>query len=390
MERRYAVRWFLPVLAAFAPAACRAPGVSEEDPSAHAHLRTRHVLFVTIDGLRPAELFQGADPSLLDRKKGGVRDAKAARARWDDPDPVVRRRKLLPFFWSAIAERGQVFGHRLSGSPCRVTNGRNFSYPGYAEMTMGWVDLSLDSNAKRPNPNPTVFDLLRRTYGPGETLAVFGSWDVFPFILHEKRSGVPVNAGWSPLAPFFGRLGKKIGPTLEHDLRLLDDLAAALPPALGTGERFDAFSFEGARACLRALRPRVLWLALGEPDDWAHRRRYDLHLEAVHRADRFLRLLWDEVQSDPSLRDSTTLVCTSDHGRGGGAEWTSHGARVRGSEWTWIALLGPDTPPLGLRRKTPSTLSQVAATLAGLCGLDLPRFEPRAAPQLKGAVIPGP
>jgi hypothetical protein len=47
-----------------------------------------------------------------------------------------------------------------------------------------------------------------------------------------------------------------------------------------------------------------------------------------------------------------------------------------------VAVIGPDTPALGVRRNTPVRQGQVAATLAALLGKDWVRAEPRAAPPL--------
>jgi hypothetical protein len=48
----------------------------------------------------------------------------------------------------------------------------------------------------------------------------------------------------------------------------------------------------------------------------------------------------------------------------------------------WAAILGPDVPALGVRRNTPMTQSQIAATIAAALGYDWPREEPRAAKPL--------
>ena len=37
-----------------------------------------------------------------------------------------------------------------------MTNGKNFSYPGYSEILCGFSDPRIDSNAKKPNPNVTM------------------------------------------------------------------------------------------------------------------------------------------------------------------------------------------------------------------------------------------
>jgi hypothetical protein len=76
----------------------------------------------------------------------------------------------------------------------------------------------------------------------------------------------------------------------------------------------------------------VLYVMLGDTDEWAHERRYDLYLEAAARGDRFLRTLWETVQSMPGYRDRIALIVATDHGRGSGEDWTDHFAALLGLE----------------------------------------------------------
>ena len=43
------------------------------------------------------------------------------------------------------------------------------------------------------------------------------------------------------------------------------------------------------------------YVQLGETDEWAHARRYDCYLEAAYNSDRFVRKLWETVQSMPDV-----------------------------------------------------------------------------------------
>jgi len=54
-----------------------------------------------------------------------------------------------------------------------------------------------------------------------------------------------------------------------------------------------------------------------------------------------------------------------------------------------MAVLGPDTPPLGVRKDTPATQSMIAATVAALLGEDYQAAVPQAAPPLPGVMSPG-
>jgi arylsulfatase A-like enzyme len=125
----------------------------------------------------------------------------------------------------------------------------------------------------------------------------------------------------------------------------------------------------------------VLFVGCGETDNWAHAGRYDLVLHSAHAFDRFVGELWDTLQALPAYRDQTTFIITTDHGRGSGpVDWKEHGVEQPGSENIWIAVMGPDTRPLGERTKSaPVTQAQIAATVAALLGKDYPRAEPAAA-----------
>lgn len=92
----------------------------------------------------------------------------------------------------------------------------------------------------------------------------------------------------------------------------------------------------------------------------------------------YLRDLWQTLQEHPDYRDCTTLLLTTDHGRGSTrVDWTDHGEKVPGAEQIWMALLGPDTPPLGVRENVRATQSQVASRRHDC--LDVSRPDPRAA-----------
>ena len=128
----------------------------------------------------------------------------------------------------------------------------------------------------------------------------------------------------------------------------------------------------------------MLYIGLGETDEFGHAGRYDHYLHAAHHVDSYLRILWDTVQSLPDYRGATTLILTTDHGRGDApVEWKNHGAKIKGSERIWIGVLGPDTPALGARTNIATvTQSQIAATLAAYLGLDYNASAPRAAPPI--------
>jgi hypothetical protein len=336
--------------------------------------KTENVILITYDGLRWQEVFGGAEEALMNKESGGVRAIPELKERFWRDTPEERRVALLPFFWKTIAKEGQVFGDPSQNSSSRVTNGRNFSYPGYSEILCGFPDERIDSNAKRPNPNVTVLEWLHRRPGFDGKIAAFGSWDVFPFIVNTERNGIPVNAGWMP----FVEATDPVRLAILNDA--IRDVQAPFPDV-----RDDGLTLLGTIEYIKVRKPRVLFVSFGLTDDWAHAGRYDLVLDAARRTDGYIERLWSTLQALPQYAGKTSLVMTTDHGRGDDRiEWKNHGKDTPGCAQMWITVLGPDTPALGLRKDVEVTQSQVAATVAALLGEDYPAAEPKA-----GAPLPG-
>jgi hypothetical protein len=323
--------------------------------------KTKNIIFVMTDGLRWQEVFEGADSSLMNKENGGVEDVAALQKAYGRDSVDDRRTALMPFLWSVIAKDGQIYGNRTKGSDAYVTNNLNFSYPGYSETLCGFADARVNSNDKIPNPNVTVLEWLngkKRFHGK---VGGFGAWDAIPYIINAERADFPVSGGYDPF------ISTHITPRLE----LLNQLKAETP-RVWEGEPFDPIPFYTALEYLRTEKPRVLYLSLGETDEWAHAGNYTEYLNAAHRADAYLRILWETVQSMPQYRGKTTLIFSPDHGRGNGlTEWRSHGEKLPDSKCIWMAFLGPDTPALSERSNIPAvTADQIAATLAALLGKD--------------------
>ena len=267
----------------------------------------------------------------------------------------------MPFLWGIVAKNGQIYGNRELKSEAFVTNGKNFSYPGYSETLCGFPDPKITSNDKILNSNVNVMEWLHQKPAFRNKVAAFGAWDVFPYIFNAARAGFPVNAGYNPFT------AGSITPKME----LLNQLKAEAP-RVWPDEAFDSLTFHTAMEYLKERKPRVLYLSLGETDDWAHGGNYAQYLHSAHRVDTYLKMLWDTIQSMPQYRGKTTLIFSTDHGRGESpSEWKSHGVKIPDSKYIWMAFLGPDTRPLGERSETTAvTQSQIAATLAALLGED--------------------
>lgn len=320
---------------------------------------TKNIVIVTLDGLRWQELFEGADPDIASRKR--YVDNKQELMRFWHSSEGDRRQILMPFMWNVISTQGQLYGNRNFDNRVNCTNSHLISYPGYSEMLVGFRNPKVSSNRKIENPHPTVLETIENHYRFRDEVAAFATWDAFPYILRESKSNIYVNAG-KDLA-----VGK-ISPQEE----LLNALQ------MSGEKRSDSITFQYAMEYLKRVRPRVTFIGFDGTDHHAHRGRYVEYLKAAHSADRMISQLWTWLQSQPDYKDQTTLLITTDHGRGNGRNnWRKHRLLAAGSRHIWFAVMGPDTPAFGeMKMEAITYQKQAAKTIAAFLGLPYQNEKP--------------
>jgi hypothetical protein len=325
--------------------------------------KTKNVIIITLDGYRWQELFGGADPGILNNPRY-VSDTAVVN-QYGNLSETSARQRLMPFFWEVIATQGQLYGNRRFTNKVNCSNRHLLSYPGYSEMLVGFNDPSVSSNDKIENPNPTVLEFIQHQKAFRNNVVAFSTWDAFPYILREERSGIAVNAGTD----------KAEGQITEHEKWLNESQTVLQNPH---GSRYDSFTYRFAFEYLKRERPRVMLIAFDETDEHAHGGRYDEYLKAAHNADKMISELWQWIQADPQYKDQTTLFITTDHGRGNGKNsWKKHQLLTRGSRQIWFAVMGPDTPSFGeMKFKSKYYQKQVASTIAAFLGLQYQHVEP--------------
>ncbi|MBI1226047.1 MAG: phosphoglyceromutase [Bacteroidetes bacterium] len=331
--------------------------------------KTENLIIVTYDGLRWQEVFTGVDSTLMNSKDYNQHKAQMEKEFWAET-PEQRREKLFPFFWKTVAKQGQMHGNRNLGSFVNNANPHWFSYPGYNEIFTGYPDSLVNSNDKIENRHENVLEFIAKQKGFEGKVAAFSSWDVFPYILNEKRSNILVNAGNEDLTQ----------GTINDDIRLLNQLQHEAPKLID-GIRWDFLTYRFAFEYLKANHPRVLYISLDETDDFAHEGRYDFYINAAHETDRRLGELWQYLQTDPFYAGKTTMFFTTDHGRGDADKktWRDHGSKIPDCSGIWFAAIGPGIQASGESKvKEQFWQKQFAQTFAGLLGFDFKAAHPIA------------
>jgi len=317
-----------------------------------------NIFIITTDGFRWQEIFRGADSAFINNPDL-VKDTKLISEQYWDKNQEVRRQKLMPFFWNVIAKQGQLYGNRDLNNKVNITNPYKISYPGYNEILTGHTNLNFNPNLPVLNKSTNILEYLNTCEGYKGKVAAFSSWNVFPYILNEKRSNFSVNSGYEMLDEINDSSNVIINRVQESVIKQ-------------TNTRYDLLTYVSAKEYIEHNHPKVAFISFGETDEYAHKDQYDTYLQKANQVDRFIAELWYYIQTDPFYKGNTTLIITTDHGRGKKATtWHKHGFFTKGSGETWMALLGNDIEPLGEMKLNQQVFPiQIAQTVASILGFE--------------------
>ncbi len=323
--------------------------------------KVENIIIITTDGLRWQEMYGGMDSAIANNKKFHKGDSAYIFKHYWAATAEERRKKLMPFMWSTFAAKGQLYGNRNYSNKVNNANPYWFSYPGYSEIMTGYADTAINSNDYKPNPHVTLLEFLNQQPKYKNKVAAFGAWEAFDRILNEKRSGIPVVSAYDTANV----------AALSAEQKLVNKMLTDSYRPWHEDECLDVFTHYAALAHLKAKKPKLLYIAYGETDEWAHAGQYRSYLDAAHQVDAWIKQLWDFVQSDPQYKDKTAIFFTTDHGRGDAvkAEWTSHGNSIKDASEIWFAVMAPGVTAKGeVKVSQQFYQQQFAQTIAKLLG----------------------
>jgi hypothetical protein len=278
------------------------------------------VVLVTIDGLRWQEVF----------------DAKDSLARGGE-------RPLMPHLTERVIRAGVGFGDRdaRGGASARTSSRRPISLPGYQAIFAGRTTPCESNDCPRVTGETLPEAIARRLALSRDEVAAFGSWSRLALAVSARDDAVLVD------------VGPEGGPHMGG------------PP--WPNARWDRQTLFRALPHLRSARPRFLYVGLLDTDERAHDGDREGYLAAARAADAALARL-DELisQLPPAQAAATTLIVTTDHGRGNGPLWTGH-SRYPTSRDIWLAARGPSVQGPARSRVSQADIRPTVERLLGLC-----------------------
>ena len=325
------------------PNTLSAPTFTSMNPS---ELRQKRVVVVAIDGVRWQEIFQGTDPTLA--QAAGMRPGEMATA--DELVPNIR----------ALGRRGVALGD--DDHPFEASGPNFVSLPGYTELLTGRV-APCQENDCNERPNRTIVDDMRGLPDVSQRdVAVITSWERIDVVASGDPSRISVSAGRS-----------------HGETRGLFNADPAIGSILRTGEHSDAFPGHDdyrpdretaalATTYFERVRPRFMFVALGDTDEFGHENNYRSYVGALRRADSMVGELTRTAKSWGPEGDDVVFFVVADHGRCKG--FAGHGRDCPESSRSWMVAGGGPIQAGGNVASVPARyLRDIAPTVRAMMGL---------------------
>lgn len=286
-------------------------------PAARA-MESRNVVLVTLDGVRRADFYD---------------------------------RALFPWFWRHAGARGAVGNIRLS-------NPHGVSLPAYQAILAGRAQPCRDNHCGRVRAETLLERVRAEVGGRREDAALIASWEPMAMAAARREGRVYVSAGNQPV------VGGESDPYLQTLAAQARDQRTPW-----WGGRWDVFTFEYGKRFLSLYQPRFLMLSFLDSDQWAHRRHAANYRAILRRYDGWLRELFERLRGLGRYGRETTVLITTDHGRGEGASFARHGHGLPASQTAWLWALGPCTEPATTLPADRDSHADLRPTIEYLLGL---------------------
>ncbi len=263
----------------------------------------KHVIYITLDGTR-----------------------------WQD---ILQQRDYFPKLWRQHAAKMSIYG--MPGTRLRMEVASiPVSLPSYQSQMTGVVQPCENNECGQVKMETMPEFLLSTLHLQKKDVAVFSSWPVIADALESKRGTVYSNVGNLPVNdPVTGQPDADMASinhlqTLRHHEKT---------------NRLDEYTFAQALHYFQKYQPVFLWISLVNADNEAHDNHLDQYHQVLLSYDHYLDELFTTLKKS-GLEKNTMIVITTDHGRGDGGNWTTHGKNYPEAKATWAFVYNGKLQPV--------------------------------------------
>jgi hypothetical protein len=299
--------------------------------------RGPNVILVTLDGVRTREFFEGTDPyhhAKLDPSERGV---------------------IFSKLWEKHASKGLVFG---KNGGYRIASDVAISLPSYQALMTGHSTHCQNNQCGRVKEETVLESVRRELHLKKSEVAVFGSWKGMKNSTAQSARSI-FRSIYPDFKPYSG----------DRTLRKLRNASVFDRPEWA-GSRKDHYTWDMGMHYLKNYCPRVLYISLVDSDEYGHEGDYPGYVRSLRTYDSYLDSLMGALGGMGAYGKDTTLIVTTDHSRGEGEGWTSHGSKPDTEKEVFLYVKGPGFAAKGVI-DSQATHANVRPTIERALGLRL-------------------
>jgi Type I phosphodiesterase / nucleotide pyrophosphatase len=268
----------------------------------------KNVIYVTLDGLR-----------------------------WQD---LYETKQYFPTLWKKHAETAHFYGKPGSNKYFEVAS-VPISQPSYTSQMTGKVLSCFDNKCSRISQETVLEFIKLKLKLKRENVAVFSSWKQINLVAEHTAGTIVSNNSQAAMTdPITG----KVDSTM---LRLNQQQTEPTPYE---GYRYDRYTYQQAIHYLKKYQPKLLWIGLFDADSEAHLNNKPGYDKALRYFDYAIDNLIETLK-EMGIYQDTTIIITTDHGRGDGKNWITHGPSYPESKKTWAISFNTEIVPDGQNEK---------------------------------------
>ena len=279
--------------------------------------------------LLPLTLFASVKP---DQKINHVIYVTVDGARWQD---IYLDRTYFPKLWKKHAKHLIFYGEPGDSTTMEVAS-IPVSLPSYQSQMSGAVQPCDNNACGRIGVQTFPEDILLGKKLNKKEVAIFSSWYEINFAAEHVQGRLYTNTGNVPVTDPDTSIPDAIMETLNQ--QQLNDH----PKYPG---RYDKYTFAQALHYFEKYQPHFMWISLLDADEAAHAADLERYHAALTFYDDALEVLFNML-STLKLDKDTLVIVTTDHGRGNGDDWTSHGSKYPESKQTWAFVMNGELAPI--------------------------------------------
>lgn len=276
--------------------------------------------------------------------------------RWQD---FYQARNNFPYIWLKYAKDLTFYGMPESDATMETAS-VPVSLPSYQSMSTGTVQPCTNNECSRVKTETFPEALVRKLKLDKKDVATFSSWGIMQSAVESVEGTTYTSLGNIPVVDPDTNLPDNVMVELNA-IQKFDDA--------GGGDRLDPYTLSQALHYFQVYKPRFMWISLAVSDTAAHMGDIGLYGALLRYYDESFNRLFELLKAE-GIDQETMVIVTTDHGRGDGVNWTSHGPAFPESKRTWAFVYHGELKPISINEnvKHYNTLS-IRPTIEEALGL---------------------